>query len=236
MKTRIPFVIMSFFIMAFLASCGPSQADRYATSTHIAADIFATQTALAPTATATFTPSPTATQTPTPTITPTPTQTPTPTPTKHPLAGDFVDGKLVMTDSAYRQLTDTGQSFFDKGWYLYEVFLYDAMLEYSLQPDQLVHIYNLQSEDYEYLGHYDLAIQDDLKILEIGDRRAGFLNSLCWNYAITNQAEQALPYCEEAVKKDPSAQTLDSRGFTYALLGRYPEALSDFEAALEEDG
>jgi tetratricopeptide (TPR) repeat protein len=152
------------------------------------------------------------------------------------LAGEFVDGKFVISDESFRQLTDIGQNMFSKGDYLFEALVYSAMLDYSLTPDQLIDVYNLRSEDYEYLGHYELAIEDYLQILELGDRRAGFLNSLCWDYAITNQAELALPYCEEAVKNDPSSQTLDSRAVAYALLGKFPEAISDFEAALEQDG
>jgi hypothetical protein len=218
-----------------LSACGPTQADQDATSTQIAANIFATQTAQAPTATATFTPSPTATVTPTATATPTLTPTPTPLPTKNPLAGEFVDGKLVMTDQSYKDVIDLGQYWYSEGLLVGETALYDAMLEYSLQPDQLVKIYKLQSEDYEALGHYDLAVEDLLHILDLGYRQAGYLNNLCWDYTVINRAQEALPYCEEAVEKDPSSQTLDSRGVAYALLGKYPEALSDFETALEKD-
>lgn len=62
-----------------LVACGPSQAERDSRATQVAAVIFATQTAQAPTVTPTPTPSntPTPTSTPTPTITPTPTETPT---------------------------------------------------------------------------------------------------------------------------------------------------------------
>jgi basic membrane protein A len=67
-----------------LSACGTSQEDLDATATQIAAEIFATQTAQAPTATPTFTPTPTPTDTPTLTPTPTPTDTPSPTPTPTP--------------------------------------------------------------------------------------------------------------------------------------------------------
>lgn len=59
-------------IVLFLNACGPSQADLEATTTQVAAEIYATQTAGAPTITLTATG--------TPTITPTPTSTPTATP------------------------------------------------------------------------------------------------------------------------------------------------------------
>lgn len=69
-------------------ACGPSQAELNAQATGIAANIFATQTAEAPTATPfpTATPSSTTTPTATPTLTetPAPTSTPTLTPTPAP--------------------------------------------------------------------------------------------------------------------------------------------------------
>lgn len=75
-------ICVSILMGAILSGCGLSQAEVVATATQMAANIFATQTAQAPTATPTFTPSPapTATPTVTPTTTNTPTITPTPTP------------------------------------------------------------------------------------------------------------------------------------------------------------
>jgi hypothetical protein len=75
-----------------VAACGPSQAELDANATEIAAQVFATQTAVAPTPTHTPTVTPTATDTPTATLTPTatptdtPTDTPTPTDTSTPTA------------------------------------------------------------------------------------------------------------------------------------------------------
>lgn len=93
-----------FLFMFFsLAACGPSQAEMDSTSTQIAANIFATQTAAIPTATQTpnpsKTPTPTLTLTPsntptpslTPTITPAPTRTPLPTRTVAPSPTPLVD-------------------------------------------------------------------------------------------------------------------------------------------------
>jgi hypothetical protein len=78
MNTIKTITLLSLLIGAILSACGPSPAEQAGTATQAAANIFATQTAQAPTATPTFTPSPTAT----PTATPTPTSTPTPTPTE----------------------------------------------------------------------------------------------------------------------------------------------------------
>ena len=55
-------------------------------------------------------------------------------------------------------------------------------------------------------------------------------NALCWELSLIGQPEDALPYCESAVATDPTALSRDSRGLTYALLGRTEEAISDLEA------
>ena len=57
-------------------------------------------------------------------------------------------------------------------------------------------------------------------------------NALCWELSLLGQPEDALPYCESAVATDTTALSRDSRGLTYALLGRTEEAISDFEAFL----
>jgi len=137
-----------------------------------------------------------------------------------------------MPVKAFDFWIDYGLGLFNEGNFLSEIALYDAMLEYSLQPDQLAYIYSMQGEDFEKLGHYDLAIESYLKILDLGIRKPTVLNGLCWDFAITNRAQDALPFCDEAVKQDASANILDSRGVVFAMLGRYPEAQNDLEAAL----
>ena len=87
MKTWISLTIALLIISIFMPACGPSQADLDATATQGAAYSFATLTAQAPTATATFTPSPTATFTPSPTATFTPSPTASGTPTRTPIPG-----------------------------------------------------------------------------------------------------------------------------------------------------
>ncbi len=60
---------------------------------------------------------------------------------------------------------------------------------------------------------------------------ATVLNMLCWGYAVEQEPEQALPYCQQAVAAaDPQPTFLDSRGLAYALLGDYPAAIADFQA------
>ncbi len=51
---------------------------------------------------------------------------------------------------------------------------------------------------------------------------------LCRGYAIEEQPEQALPYCQQAVAADPQPAFFEGRGLTYALLGDYSAAVADF--------
>ena len=55
-------------------------------------------------------------------------------------------------------------------------------------------------------------------------------NALCWQLSLVGRPEEALPSCDAAVAADPTAFSRDSRGLTYALLGRTEEAIVDFEA------
>lgn len=73
-------IVLGFTMLFMLSACKPSEAEMQATVTQVAAELYGTQTALAPTVTPTFTPTitPTHTDTPTPTHTPTTTNTPRP--------------------------------------------------------------------------------------------------------------------------------------------------------------
>ncbi len=62
------------------------------------------------------------------------------------------------------------------------------------------------------------------------------LNSLCWNYSLLEQPDNALPYCEQLtglVPADDLPRSRGGRGFTYALLGRYDEAAADLEVYVD---
>lgn len=99
MKINLRYLSILLMASFILSACGPSQAALDSTATKVAADIFGSQTASAPTATSTYTPSPTVTLTPTPTSTPTPALTPTPTSTPTPTPGpDLTSFELTLED------------------------------------------------------------------------------------------------------------------------------------------
>ena len=66
--------------------------------------------------------------------------------------------------------------------------------------------------------------------LEPGD--FAFNNTLCWQLAVQNQAEQALPFCEAALWERPEGIALDTRGLAFAVKGRPSKAVADFESFL----
>ena len=122
MKTYLRHVLISILIAAILSACGPNQAEQQATVTQMAANVFGTQTAQAPTPTATYppTPPPPAPPTPPPTNTPTSTPTNTPTPTLTPTPGlvslalkasDLPAGFTSMDEGILRGLEES----FDEG-------------------------------------------------------------------------------------------------------------------------
>ncbi len=67
-------------------------------------------------------------------------------------------------------------------------------------------------------------------------RDAETLNNICYPKAVANLAlERALDECNEALRLRPDqAATLDSRGAVLLRLGRYDEAIRDFDRALEQ--
>lgn len=95
-------------------------------------------------------------------------------------------------------------------------------------------VYALRADTFDRLGDFDAAIADYLAAIDLGEKNDHVLNNLCWDMGITGQAEKALPYCEEAVNADPSSSKRDSRGLVYAQLGKFPEAMADFQAVVED--
>ena len=60
------------------------------------------------------------------------------------------------------------------------------------------------------------------------------LNWLCWQRVMANvQIEAALANCNEAIEMDPDREgVIDSRGWAKIRLGRYREAIEDFDRSL----
>lgn len=104
----------------------------------------------------------------------------------------------------------------------------DKSLE--LNPD-LPEAYINQAYIYFRQGRPMEEVEPTLKMaLALRPGYATALNTLCWGYALEQQPEIALPYCQQAVEADPEPLYQDSRGLAYALLEDYPAAMADFQA------
>ena len=82
----------------------------------------------------------------------------------------------------------------------------------------------------ESQGIFNRTVSILEKALDLRPDYGNALNILCWGYALEQQPEQALPYCQQAIEIDPQPIFLDSRALVYALLGDYPAAIADFQA------
>ncbi len=63
--------------------------------------------------------------------------------------------------------------------------------------------------------------------------KANYSRALCLQLGIFGQADEATTHCDLAVAAAPGELTSDSRGIVNARLGRYKEAIADFEAVLD---
>ena len=61
----------------------------------------------------------------------------------------------------------------------------------------------------------------------------GVNNALCWTYALLQQPQKALPFCDKAVELDPSGNSHDSRGVARAQMGDFAGAIADFQYFLD---
>jgi tetratricopeptide (TPR) repeat protein len=95
-----------------------------------------------------------------------------------------------------------------------------------------------RSEIYAQMGKFDEARADGDEIQHISVDSAAADNIQCWLRAIAGrELEQALDFCNKALERKPHiAHFHDSRGLVYFKLGRFQDALGDYNAALDENG
>ena len=110
-----------------------------------------------------------------------------------------------------------------------------ALEEYTraieLDPDSPMAHFN-RGLVYSDMGDLDRSVADLRRAQELDSRDFTFNNTLCWQLGVYSQPEEALPYCELALQRDPDSLALDSRGLVYAVMGRYQEAAEGFRAFL----
>ena len=87
-------------------------------------------------------------------------------------------------------------------------------------------------------GDYDRAMKDYAHSIDYAPEKPQAYNADCYVRALAKRdlETKALAECNKALEIRPGhASTLDSRGFLYLQLGRYADAIADYDAALAKD-
>lgn len=90
---------------------------------------------------------------------------------------------------------------------------------------------------HERAGRWDLAQVQYARSNAIFPDDPPTLNALCWARAVQGRdLDAALADCNRALNLAPNeAAILDSRGFVHFRAGRYPDAIADYDLAIELD-
>jgi tetratricopeptide (TPR) repeat protein len=86
---------------------------------------------------------------------------------------------------------------------------------------------------YETQKQYDRAIPDYDQVVRLAPTSAAGWSGRCWSRAIIGQLEQALADCNEALRLESSANTLEGRALVYLKSGQIDKAIADYDAALK---
>ena len=141
-------------------------------------------------------------------------------------------------DRAIRMKPDLAIAFDNRGVaYLregqYDLAIRDFGAAIRLKPDY-ENAYGNRGAAYDEKGQYALAIQDLDHAIALEPDDAAALNNRCYARAEAGHGIiPALLDCNESLLLRPGdPATLDSRGFVYLHLGRFGDAIRDYDAAL----
>jgi tetratricopeptide (TPR) repeat protein len=100
--------------------------------------------------------------------------------------------------------------------------------------DAVVH--NNRGFDYCQIGHYDQAISDFTRAIEINPRLAHAYNNRGAAYLYKGQYDQAILDLSKAIEINPwLAHAYNNRGWAYIKKWQYDQAISDFSKTIEID-
>jgi tetratricopeptide (TPR) repeat protein len=104
-----------------------------------------------------------------------------------------------------------------------------------LKPDYAEAFYN-RGGAYEQNGQYELAVADYDQAIRLKPNDGAALVNRCWTRAVMGSSlDNALEDCTEALKlKQDNAVTFDTRALVELRMGKYQEALADYERALQK--
>jgi len=149
------------------------------------------------------------------------------------------DSRLSDVDEALRLDPRSVEALYAKAGILQEkdefaaaAEVYSQLIQYQ-QPS--ARLFNSRGMALARAGRAVAAEPDFAKARELAVE-ASDLNGICYSKALVNVAlERALEECEESLRLRPEvAATLDSRGTVLLRLGRFDEAIRDFDEALKQ--
>ena len=101
----------------------------------------------------------------------------------------------------------------------------------DLAPDNPLGYYNRALLHSKAQG-WELSNSDLRAALERDPRNPGINNALCWQLAVQRRPEEALPFCNLALEREPDGRARDSRGLVYGVMSSADEAVADFRVFL----
>jgi tetratricopeptide (TPR) repeat protein len=107
----------------------------------------------------------------------------------------------------------------------------------STNSDDWMPVLELRSEIYARMGRFEDARRDGEERAHIGVDSAQGNNAQCWLRGVAGkELEQGLDFCDKAIARKPEIGAyLDSRGLVYFKMGRFQDALNDYNAALDKN-
>ena len=110
--------------------------------------------------------------------------------------------------------------------------LVDFTKAIDLAPDNALGYYN-RALAHSGAARWEPAISD-LRAAQQRDPRNPEINSgLCRQLGVQRRPDEALPFCEMALEREPDGPARDSRGLVYAVMGSADEAVADFRVFLD---
>ncbi len=101
----------------------------------------------------------------------------------------------------------------------------------DLAPDNALGYYN-RALVYSEAEKQELSNFDLWAAQERDPRNPVINNALCWQLGVQRRPEEALPFCNLALEREPDGRARDSRGLVYGVMGSADEAVADFRVFL----
>ena len=86
---------------------------------------------------------------------------------------------------------------------------------------------------YSELGDMSSSVADIRRAQEVSPDEEIYNRTLCWQLAVTGNAEEGRDFCKLALEYEPEGLSRDAMGLANALTGRTQLAIADFEAFVE---